>query len=221
MWVARFKLKDDQDIYTPLTKRYHVEFFANPYTSYIKEGKVHLLGGGIISGKESDKKRFLETLQKDSRIKSIERHKDFLLIHAQHPVSREAEAEIMIFYNPQYILPKPIHVSSDGWEYWEVACVDRDELNKIVRAAQKQYHGKLFSLKKEAVKNIASVELMPGLTEKQLDALRIAYGEGYYHYPRKLTLPKLAKISKKSYSTFQEHLSKAENKLIEFFLKYR
>jgi predicted DNA binding protein len=221
MWVARFKLRDDQDIYSPLCIKFNVEFFAYPYTNFVKDKKIHLLLGGIISGNEQNKKKFLEQLRKDKRIISIEVHNDFIVIHAVHPISRESEAEIRIFYNPQYIRVKPVHLTSDGWEYWEVACIDRDELNKLVNAALKNYHGKLLSMKNEKLKSVASVEMMPLLTEKQLEALRVAHHEGYYNYPRRLTLPKLAKITKKSYSTFQEHLSKAENKLIDYFLKYR
>lgn len=221
LWVAKFKLKDDEDIYTPFCEKYKVEFFAFPYTNYTKNNKINLFVGGILSGSEENKKRFVEEIQKDKRVKSVEQHHDFILIHAQHPSSREAKSAIKIFYNPKFIKAKPIHLATDGWEYWEVASLDRTSLNKIVKTAAKHYHGKLISLKKEEIKSIASLEFAPNLTEKQSEALQISYKEGYYKYPRKLTIPQLANLTQKSYSTFQEHLRKAENKLIEHFLKYR
>ncbi len=76
-------------------------------------------------------------------------------------------------------------------------------------------------VRKENLKDIASLEFAPSLTEKQFEALKLAYKEGYYNYPRRKTLPQLAGSIKKSYSTFHENLSKAENKLIDYFLKYR
>jgi len=99
--------------------------------------------------------------------------------------------------------------------------LDRGELNKLVEAAVKYHHGELFSIKEEKLKGISSLELVPQLTDKQLLALKSAFKEGYYDYPRKLTIPQLARKAGKAYSTFQEHLSKAEGKLVEFFLKYR
>jgi len=221
MWIAKFKLKDDEDIYSSLCEEYSVEFFAVPYTNYIKNNKINLLVGGTISGSKEDKKNFVKDIKKDKRVKNIEQHHDFILVHARHPISREAKAEIKIFYNPEYIISKPVHVASDGWEYWEVACLDRKELNKIIKAARKYYHGKLFSLKEEKLKSVTSLELTPNLTDKQFEAITSAYKKGYYNYPRKLTIPELAKLTKRSYSTFQEHLRKAENKLIDYFLKYR
>ena len=219
MWVAKFTLKDEDDIYTPLCIKHKVEMHAYPHTHFIKDGKINLVGSAIISGKDIE--GFIKSLKRDKRVKYLERHDDFILVHAQHPVSREAKAEITTFYNPQYILPQPIYMGSDGLEHWEVSCIDRKELNKIVNAAIKHYHGKLISLKQEKIHNVASLQLMPYIPEKQLEAIKIAYREGYYFYPRKIELKKLAKLSKKAYSTFQENLSKAESKIVEYFLKYR
>ena len=221
MWVAKFKLRDDEDIYSPLCIKHKVTFSATPHTNYIKSGKINLLASGIISGSEQDKINFIQDLKKDKRIKNIETHKDYLFVHAQHPASRESRAEIKIFYNPEYILVKPVKVSSDGWEYWEIACINRTELNKVVSASVKYYHGELISIKNEKLKRIVSTEFMPDLTEKQLETLNLAYKSGYYKYPRKLTIQQLANDLKKSYSTFQENLRKAENKIMEHFLKYR
>ena len=221
MWIAKFKLMDDKDIYSPLCKKYKIDFFAVPYTQFTKDKKINLLVGGVISGSEENKKQFVVGLKNDSKVKSLERYHDFILVHAQHPSSREAEAEIKIFYNPQYIRTKPIHVAIDGWEYWEVASLNREELNKLIHVAIKYYGGELFSIKKEILKSVTSLETTPHLTAKQLEAIKLAYKEGYYNYPRRLTIPQLAKSVKRSYSTFQENLRKAENKLIDYFLKYR
>ena len=221
MWVARFKLRDDEDIYSPLCARWRIDFYAVPYTAYEKAGRIHLLVGGVLAGSEDHKKAFLMELKKSPQVMRIEQHHDFILIHAMHPISRESRAEIKRFYNPQYIKTKPVLVSSDGWEYWELACVERGELNKIVLAARKHYHGALISMKQETLQTVTSLEFSPLLSEKQMEALRTAFKEGYYTYPRSRTIPQLARISKRSYSTFQEHLRKAENKLVDFFLKYR
>ena len=70
MWVAKFNLKDEKDIYSPLCKKYNIEFFAVPYTNYIKKNKINLLVGGIISGSGESKKSFISEIRKDKRIKN-------------------------------------------------------------------------------------------------------------------------------------------------------
>lgn len=221
MWVARFRLMDDKDVYSPLCKKYKIEFFAFPYSNFVKNNALNLLVGGTVSGSKENKAKFLKDLKKDKRIKRVEVYHDFAFIHACHPFSKKAKAEIRIFYNPQYIRVKPVHIASDGWEYWEVACLDRAELNKLVEAATVFYHGEIFSIRSEKLKNVTSLELAPSMTEKQAEAVRLAFKKGYYNYPRKLTIPQLARMVRRAYSTFQENLSKAENKIIGHFMKYR
>ena len=112
-----------------------------------------------------------------------------------------------------------MHVSKDGWEYWNVGCLDRKELMKIINASEKHYHGELLSLKEEKISSVSLINVFPNLTKKQKDCLEIAYKNKYYDYPRKINILKLAKSINRSYSTFQEHLRKAEKKIIESFLK--
>ena len=49
----------------------------------------------------------------------------------------------------------------------------------------------------------------------------LAYENGYYSYPRKITLKKLAGLAKIGISTFQEHLRKAELKLLPTIIEYQ
>ena len=59
----------------------------------------------------------------------------------------------------------------------------------------------------------------PELTEKQKQAMNLAIKQGYYNYPRKISIEQLAKLSKLSFSTFHAHLRKAEQKLLPFFFE--
>ena len=60
---------------------------------------------------------------------------------------------------------------------------------------------------------------MPKLTKNQKKAIEIAYNSGYYTYPRKMSLEDLAKIAGIGISTFQEHLRKAEMKLLPVIIE--
>ena len=56
--------------------------------------------------------------------------------------------------------------------------------------------------------------LVGRLTEKQVDAIVAAYNSGYYQTPRRVNVGKVAERARVPRTTLQEHLNKAENKLI-------
>lgn len=56
--------------------------------------------------------------------------------------------------------------------------------------------------------------LLSGLTEKQMEAILTAYRHGYYNLPRDADVQAIAAKKKVPRTTFQEHLQKAENKII-------
>jgi len=60
---------------------------------------------------------------------------------------------------------------------------------------------------------------LPELTQKQKRALEIAINNGYYDYPKKIKMEKLAKIMGVSYSTYQQHLKTAEGKIVPSIYK--
>jgi len=56
--------------------------------------------------------------------------------------------------------------------------------------------------------------LFSGLTERQMEALLTAHRHGYYNLPRDADVQAIAAKEKVPRTTFQEHLKKAENKLV-------
>ncbi len=56
--------------------------------------------------------------------------------------------------------------------------------------------------------------LVGSLTDKQVDAIVAAYNSGYYQTPRRVNVQTIADRAKVPRTTLQEHLNKAENKLI-------
>ena len=56
--------------------------------------------------------------------------------------------------------------------------------------------------------------LVGHLTDKQVDAIVAAYSSGYYQTPRRVNVQTIADRAKVPRTTLQEHLNKAENKLI-------
>jgi len=56
--------------------------------------------------------------------------------------------------------------------------------------------------------------VLSGLTEKQMEAVLAAHRHGYYNLPRAADVKAIAAKVKVPRTTFQEHLTKAENKLL-------
>lgn len=221
MWVAEFRLQDPKDIYTPLCENHDVAFYLVPHTHYVEDEEIHLIVGGTLSGTATDKEGFVTGLETDDRVASVERSDDFILVHAVHPASREKEAEITDFYDPRYVLIQPVLNAPDGWEYWKVGCHDRAKLNEIVQLAVKRYEGEIQSMQEETISAITSLAMTPDLTARQERAVSLAREHGYYSYPRETTVHDLADRTDTAYATFQEHLRKAESKIIQDFLRYR
>lgn len=219
MWVANFKLQDENDLYGPVCSRYGVDFFAVPYAHYERREGIHVIVGGLLEGEGVAQDRFISELKSDSRVQEMQCQSNYVVVHALHSHTRQQKAELALFYNPQYILVKPILVSKDGWEYWTVACLDRIELNKLVRAATKHYKGKLLSLEKENLIAAARLWGVGGVSHQQVETLKLALKEGYYTYPRATTIAKLAKIAGVSYSAFQERLRRAEARFLKSSLE--
>jgi hypothetical protein len=53
-----------------------------------------------------------------------------------------------------------------------------------------------------------------------MDALLTAYSNGYYNLPRKANIQDIANKKRVSRTTYQEHLKKAENKLVASLIPY-
>jgi predicted DNA binding protein len=58
------------------------------------------------------------------------------------------------------------------------------------------------------------------LTGKQMDAMIRAYTHGYYRLPRSADIQEIARRERVKRTTFQEHLKKGENKIIERIIPY-
>ena len=123
-------------------------------------------------------------------------------------------------YNPRIIRPSPVIINhKERMHTWDLACFDKKLLMEVYNFAKKYLGLKMIYCKQEKLTNISVMNLMPKITKKQKRALEIAINNGYYDYPKKITLPELAKIMKVSYSTYQQHLKRAEGQILPVVYK--
>ena len=107
-----------------------------------------------------------------------------------------------------------------GWEHYTVIAFDESDIQALLGNLRADRDIELLS--KTAIKEtqIPHTMLTPvdrlfdTLTDRQLAALQLALESGYYRQPRGTSLRELADRTNVSKSTYEEHLRKAENKLL-------
>ena len=136
-------------------------------------------------------------------------------------LGKEGE-HVMLYHNKSILFVKPTINHYDGHEYWEVASWKREELENFIKELKGHMDVcKIIKLENSKLTDVYFPNTMPKLSKHQKIALELAYLNGYYSYPRKIHLNELAKIAKIGISTFQEHLRKAELKLLPAIIEYQ
>lgn len=117
------------------------------------------------------------------------------------------------------LLLSPV-IIENGWEEHHAIVFDHKDFEELMdRLEEKEVVVKVVR-KVPFSGNIASLApltrstLFSVLTEKQVGALLTAFKSGYYRLPRKADIKTIAAKQKVARSTFQEHLRKAECKVI-------
>jgi len=220
MWVLRARFFDEKNKLVEFSKKYGVKIHYSPSNNYSKNGRYYFVGIGLIYGNEISKRAYFNQLRKlkgaktGRKLEFLEIEGDFFIIITSHTMSKESNLFVSAYYNSAIVHYKPAICSPEGWEEWNVACLDKEYLIKIIEVGEKLYNIKILEFKQRKIKNFGFLTILPELTEKQKQALKLAVDNGYYNYPRKTEVQKLAKIFGVAFSAFQAHLRKAENKII-------
>ncbi len=213
MWVAKIKISSEGTLLGSISKKCGVDLTGYPISFSKKKNYILAFLAGTIFGEEKNKKKFISIFKKSERVLNLEGKNDFFIVLLKEPLIFET------FYNPMIIHVEPVFISKGGYEIYHIASWKREEIMKFFELMEKLRKGELLKLREEKIENISITKILPELTDKQKKALQIAVENGYYEYPRKIELKKLAKIMGVSYSTYQAHLRKAEKKVIPFMFQ--
>ena len=218
MWYLKFKIKHSDCVLAPLVEKYGLQVEFYPLGHYILGNYVYTSAIQTVKGDEGDIKNYIRDLKKDKRIQKIEVSKVIFTL-TKEPSSLKTYQAI---YNSKLLYITPGFNSPDGKEIWEIACWDRKPLQDLINIMEKSPTTTYFKILRFEEKNMDDIyilQLFPQLPKKQKDAIELAYKSGYYQFPKKTDLNKLAKISRVSKSTFQENLKKAEARLMPLLLR--
>lgn len=107
-----------------------------------------------------------------------------------------------------------------GWEHYTVIAFDGEDVRELLKSLRSDREIELLSKTSSSETQIPHSMLAPAnqlfeeITDRQLAALQLALESGYYEQPRKTSLRDLAEQTAVARSTYEEHLRKAENKLL-------
>ncbi|HZW56673.1 MAG TPA: helix-turn-helix domain-containing protein [Nitrososphaerales archaeon] len=113
-----------------------------------------------------------------------------------------------------------------GHEFCEILAFSSKDLNKALGNLSKfgkveiESHGSIFRPNARSSMTISVADFFGELTQKQLDALVQSIEMGYYGYPKNRTIAEMASLLKVPASTFEEHLRKAEIKIMRAISPY-
>jgi predicted DNA binding protein len=124
------------------------------------------------------------------------------------------------------LLQIPPEVYENGWEHYHVIAFSHNDLQGFLQSIEEKGF-KIEILGKSTFSGFLANSLavnadavFSSLTKKQTEALFISYDHGYYKIPRKASLTTIAKNRRIPRTTFEEHLRKAENKIVTGLMPY-
>ncbi|MDH5733370.1 MAG: helix-turn-helix domain-containing protein [Candidatus Bathyarchaeota archaeon] len=114
----------------------------------------------------------------------------------------------------------------NGWVYHRLIMFRHEDFEELLRRLEKW--GWVFKILRKVPFNgfiassltLTADALFSDLTGKQIDAMLTAYRHGYYNLPRDSDIQTIAAKTRVPRTTFQEHLKKAENKLVTALVPY-
>ena len=213
MWIAKIKFSSEGTLIGSKAQKYKVTLFGFALSYFYEKNNIIVHITGTLFGGEENKKNFVKELKKEDRVINFELNNDFFVGTIKEPTYTKQ------IYNKNIIHVAPALISDQGYEIITIGCFEREPLIIIANILKKEKNGVLISIQKKKIKSISIIKVHPDLTKKQKQAIEMAIKHGYYHSPRKIDLKSLAKMSRLSFSTYQVHLRKAEEKLIPYFFE--
>lgn len=130
------------------------------------------------------------------------------------------EDSIVERFEAHSCLYQPPTIHRQGWEHYSVVAFDESDVGALLHELETDRDIEVLSKTAITAQRIPHSMMAPvdqlfeSVTERQMAALRLALESGYYEQPRKTSLRELAARTAVARSTFEEHLRKAENKIL-------
>ncbi len=206
MWITKLKIKHDC-IFGNRCEKFGVSVSIISFNPYIRNNDMFIEHFGTLYGSQKQINKYLSDLKKSKKVIHLEKERNTFFVLEK----RRRKETPGSYYRQELIYVKPVAVDSKGMEIWELASIKKSSLMDFINSYKQ---AEMLFIRKTKLKDIYFPRLSPDLTNQQRNALELAKKEGYYEFPKKITLERLGKISGLSFSAYREHLKKAEKKII-------
>lgn len=127
-------------------------------------------------------------------------------------------------WEPYEFFDAPPAIYQDGWGYFRVVGFQEDSTRELFRAFNQLGPTELIRKRELPLSTLPTSvwvnSLFADLTSKQINAVLKAHRYGYYTSPRQITTENVARGLGISRSTYEEHLRKAENQIMNSLVPY-
>lgn len=150
-------------------------------------------------------------------------HRLYLNVHECHCMKQNTIVKHIGELDILNIFPNMIE---HGWAYHRLIVFRHKDLEELLTRIEKWgwfykiLHKIPFDGFVASSLTLSADTLFSGLTEKQMEAILTAHRHGYYNLPRDADVQAIAAKEKVPRTTFQEHLMKAENKLVSALIPH-
>jgi predicted DNA binding protein len=113
-----------------------------------------------------------------------------------------------------------------GWEWYRIIAFSEVDVKNLFKGLDEFCTVEVTSRRTNQTGSvresflISIANLLGELTEKQMQALILAMENGYYRVPKKVTTEEIARIQGVPRTTYEEHLRKAESKVLSSVAPY-
>ncbi len=208
MWVSEFKAWHKDSVILELSKGVDAWLAGYYLNAFEENGESYTARAVAFFGRE--KELLQNAFEKDPRACILGREGNQLF----YSIKRNDSFHSTVM-DKSVFLAKPV-IIKDGFEYLTVASWDKERI--------KSFFKRINALRPNAKADILTMKerrldlFLPGalseLTDLQRNALESAVERGYYSFPRKNSLEEISKAVKMPRTTFQNHLRKAEEKIM-------
>jgi HTH DNA binding domain len=210
MWVAKIRIEGEKALLGGLAKRCSISMMGYPIHVKEFENFFEVDIVGTISGSKENEAEFLKIIKQSSRVISITIEDNLLFGKIREPMNYSP------VYFPGLIHIEPVYINEDGIEHWTLGSSDKKSIIDFIESIEEMPGADVISIYQQKMNSFMVMSARPSLSPKQRSAMDLAIKKGYYNYPRKTNVEELAKLSGVSFSTFQAHLRKAENRFFPY-----
>jgi predicted DNA binding protein len=210
MWVAQFKIRHEGCWIIPRTLKYDIEEFGYTLNMYEEKGNKYHTNISWIRGCEKEKRKFFRSLRNDPHIVKyhIKGNQLYTLVRLDTAVAH--------IFDRSLFFVRPVRTYK-GFEYWELGSWNKTLLMKFYRNLTAFADVHIVKMRRE-FPTVYIQHYLSNLTDRQAKALEYALARGYYDFPKKVSVKRLAKDVHTPRTTFHNTLRRAESKVMKLMM---